>query len=333
MTPRPALVPVVETLPASVLGVSLDTPFPVGPVNCYVLPDDPVTVVDPGLLYADSVDRVVRLLDEAGRRLSDVERVVVTHAHPDHFGMAAWVAEQAGARVVAGAPEVEKLLAGWVRDAMYAAVERLGVPDYALASLPGVYAALAEMVHPFDPSTIDGVDDGDVLVLGGREWEAHVTPGHAKGHLSLFDRSAGTLLSGDHLLPQITPNPVMEPDLECALGRRRSLVEYLASLDRFVELDPEVALPGHGPAFTDVAQLAAATRAHHARRADEILEMVRRLGEPTAYEIAVVAFPDQRDFGLLLSVSEVVGHLDLLVDDGVIECEDGGPDRYRVTEA
>jgi len=326
----PALAPLVHAIPESVLHVPLDTPFPVGPVNCYVLPEDPVTVVDPGLLYADSVKRVMDLLAEAGLGLLDVERVVVTHAHPDHFGMAAWVAEEAGASIVTGAPEVDKLLEGWMRDAMYAVVERLGVPSDAFANVPSVYAAVFEMVHPFDGSAIDPVEDGDVLVLGGREWEAHVTPGHSKGHLSLFDPADGVLLSGDHLLPRITPNPVMEPDPECALGRRQSLVEYLGTLDRFVALDPTVALPGHGPAFTGTPTLAAAIRAHHTERAEEVLAIVGRLGRPSAFEAAGVLFPDQRDLGMLLGVSEVVGHLDLLVEEGVVEREDGQPDRYQV---
>ncbi|HVM39642.1 MAG TPA: MBL fold metallo-hydrolase [Acidimicrobiia bacterium] len=324
------LAPIVDSIPEFVLHVSLETPFPVGPVNCYVLPGDPVTVVDPGLLYADSVQRLTELLARAGLGLGDVERVVVTHAHPDHFGMAAWVAEQADARILTGAPEIEKLVEGWMHDAMYAAVERLGVPSEAFANVPNVYAAVFEMVHPFGASPIDAVEDGEVLVLGGREWKAHVTPGHSKGHLSLFDPLDGVLLSGDHLLPQITPNPVMEPDPQCALGRRQSLVEYLATLDRFVALDPGVALPGHGPAFTGTPALAAAVRAHHVERAQEILAVVGNLGRPSAYEIAIVLFPDLRDFGMLLGVSEAVGHLDLLVEEGVVEREAGRPDRYQV---
>jgi len=329
MSPTTALAPLVHTLPEGVLRVPLDTPFPVGPVNCYVLPGKPVTVVDPGLLYSDSVERLTQRLAEEGLALADVERVVVTHAHPDHFGMAGWVAEQAGARVVTGAPEVPKLLEGWLRDDMRAAVARLGVPLAALADLPQVYAAVFDMVHGFDAVMIDAIEDGDVLELGGRAWQAHVTPGHARGHLSLFDASSGTLLSGDHLLPEITPNPVMEPDAACALGRRRSLVEYLASLERFVALDPDVVLPGHGPAFSDTAVLVSAVRSHHARRAEEVLTVVRRLGAPTAYEVAAEMFPAQRDFGMLLGVSEVVGHLDLLVAEGLVEFEEGWPDRHR----
>src|SRR3546814_5668362 len=94
------------------------------------------------------------------------------------------------------------------------------------------------------------------------------------------------------------------------------LVDYRASLERFIRLDPLLVLPGHGPRFQDVPALTEAMRHHHDSRADEILEVIRRLGEATPYELSGELFPHIRDFSIMLGVSEVVGHLDLLEDDG-----------------
>jgi glyoxylase-like metal-dependent hydrolase (beta-lactamase superfamily II) len=122
---------------------------------------------------------------------------------------------------------------------------------------------------------------------------------------------------------------VLEPDGDSADGRRRSLVEYIASLERFVRLDPVQVLPGHGPWFEDVPQLAAVMRQHHQSRADEILERVERLGSATPYELSRDLFPHIQGFSVMLGISEVVGHLDLLEDDGRLARGDGSPHRYH----
>ena len=132
----------------------------------------------------------------------------------------------------------------------------------------------------------------------------------------------------DHLLACITPNPVLEPDPDTVEGRRRSLVEYLASLERFIRIDPLLVLPGHGPRFCDVPTLTQAMRRHHDSRADEILEIITRLGDATPYELSNELFPHIRDFSIMLGVSEIVGHLDILEDDGRLVRGAEIPHRY-----
>lgn len=328
---REPLVPVVARLPGAVRGFELPTPFPVGPVNCYVLLEDPVTVIDPGMLYADTIDTLTAELAAAGLSVGDVAAVVVTHAHPDHYGAAGWLAEQADAPIYAGRAELPKLLENRDRDLLYELIGSFGIPDDLLGVFPTFYGAVREWLHDIDESRVVPVDDGEILSLGGRRLEAIVTPGHAAGHLSLWDPVASRLASGDHLLATITPNPLVELDDQSDLLRRRSLIEYLDSLARFEALDPDVVLPGHGPAFTSVATLVAATRVHHERRADEILAHVVRLGEPTAYELSRVVFPHIDGFEILLSISEILGHVDLLVADGDLVIDRGRPTRYVAT--
>ena len=323
------LAPVVENLPDGIVQVPLPTPFPVGPVNCYVLPAEPVTVVDPGMLWSDSTELVVRALSDSGRTLSEVDQVLITHGHPDHFSAAGWLADEADATVVCGRAEVPKVCQSIDRASMLDVVGRLGIPSDMGDTFRAFYEGVQRLSHPVDPRRLRLLDDGDSLLAGGRSWQVHVTPGHSVGHVSLFEPAERVLLSGDHLLACITPNPVLEPDPDSPDGRRRSLVEYLLSLDRFVRLDPLLVLPGHGPRFRDVPTLTEAMRRHHDSRADEILGVIRRLGDATPFELSGELFPHIKDFSIMLGVSEVVGHLDLLEQDGRLLRHDGDPDRYE----
>ena len=183
---REPLVPTLDRLPESVRRFELPTPFPVGPVNCYLLLDDPVTVVDPGMLYADSVATLTAELAKVGLDAADVGAVVVTHAHPDHYGTAGWLAERAGAPIYAGRAEVPKLLENRDRDQLYTLIRSFGIPEEMLGVFPAFYGAVREWLHDIDESRVIAVDDGDELRLGGRTLQALVTPGHAAGHLSLY---------------------------------------------------------------------------------------------------------------------------------------------------
>ncbi|MFZ6003230.1 MAG: MBL fold metallo-hydrolase [Actinomycetota bacterium] len=325
-----ALAPIEGQLPEGILHVPLPTPFPVGPVNCYVLLDAPMTVVDPGMIWADSTAQLKAALAAAGRSVTDIDRVLVTHGHPDHFGAAGWLADEADAIVLCGRAEQSKLTGQVDRARMVDVVGRLGIPDEMQSTFRLFYEGVRDLVHPIRVDRLVLLDDGDVLSAGGRDWQVHVTPGHSVGHVSLYNSETRVLVSGDHLLACITPNPVLEPDLDSPDGRRRSLVEYLASLDRFVRIDPLVVLPGHGPRFRDVPALTESMRHHHTERADEILAIVRRLGEATPFELSGHLFPHIADFAVMLGVSEVVGHLDVLEDDGRLVRSSDAPHRYAV---
>lgn len=324
----PMLVPAVAELPGGILRVELPTPFPVGTVNCYVMLGPIVAVVDPGMMWRDSNSQVEAVLAEAGITKKDVDVVVVTHGHPDHFGAAGWLAEAADAPVVCGRAEAAKLSGHFGRLQGSELTRDLGIPEALRTDFTAFYDGVRPLTSEIAEHRLVPLDDYDKIELGDRAWTAHVTAGHAAGHLSLHDGGGDTLISGDHLLGHITPNPVLEPDIELPDGRRRSLSEYLESLDRFALMDPDLVLPGHGAAFTDVPALVALTREHHAARALDVLEIVRTLGQPTAFDVAVSMFPKLRGFSHMLGVSEALGHLDLLEDDARLTRSADQPIRY-----
>jgi glyoxylase-like metal-dependent hydrolase (beta-lactamase superfamily II) len=326
----PFLPPLVRELPVGVVRARLPTPFAVGEVNCYLLVDAPVTIVDPGLVTTVSLERLGAVLADAGCSFDDIEQVVVTHAHPDHCGAAAWVARRSGAMILAGRAEVPALRGGQGDDLRSAMLIALGVPVDLIeaAGLAGRLGALVEFADELD---VVPVDDGDVVYAGGRVLRAHVTPGHATGHLSLWCDDGKLLLSGDHLLARVVPLPGLEPS-GAGTGHRHSLGEYLSSLARFVALDPSVVLPGHGEAFTDVDVLARRLRDHHADRCFRVRGVVAQLGRPTPFEVAQRLLWQAEGIRLLRGVAEVVGHLDLLEHNGDVVAEgNGAVVRYRVT--
>lgn len=318
----------VEGLPDGVSRVSLPTPFRVGRVNCYVLLDPPVTVFDPGTLQPGSLAKLRDLLRANGRDFDDIEQIIVSHHHADHSGAAAVLAARADARIVCGFPEVARLLEPAAAQSRRDLLVRLGVPDdVACSVIAGADAAVGRVVRRPRQSMVTGVHDGDVLSAGGRQLRCVITPGHAEGHLSLWDPAASVLFSGDHLLARIIPVPSLD---DCDGCRRRSFVEYLASLERFVALAPTVVLPGHGRAFGEVDVLAGRVSSHSRKRAKQI-ETMLRAGPATPFEVARRLQWQPEGARLVLGLAHAQGHLDLLEDAGrVIREDDGTLVSYRL---
>jgi glyoxylase-like metal-dependent hydrolase (beta-lactamase superfamily II) len=309
------LPPFVETLPDGVERLSLPTPFRVGRVNCYLLAASPVTLIDPGTIQPGAIERLASELAARGLGFADIEQIVVTHAHPDHFGAAAELATRSGASIVCGPPEVPGLLGPPDAAAERGLLTRLGVPEPTAHSLAASGEAMLgrAVVWP-DPSSIRGVRDGGVLTAGGRQLVCMVTPGHADGHLSLWDPADRTLFSGDHLLARIVPVPSLNGG-DPGTQRRRAFVEYLEGLDRFAQLDPAVVLPGHGRGFTALELLVRRLRDHSRARAGDIAAILRD-GPASPFDIALRLQWQPEGARLVLGLANAQGHLDLLEQAG-----------------
>jgi glyoxylase-like metal-dependent hydrolase (beta-lactamase superfamily II) len=313
--------------------LAIPTPFMVGRVNCYLIDDDPLTLVDCGPNSGKALDELERGLQALGRGAGDLERIVVTHQHLDHLGLVDILARRSGAEVCALdllAPVMEHFSEHAERDDEMA--ERLmlrhGISEDVVAALRAVsrmargWGGAAQVTHR--------LRDGGRLEFAGRAFEVHHRPGHSPSDTVFFDAADGTLLAGDHLLKNISSNPLISLPLDGSgdAERPHALLTYMASLRATREMPVELVLPGHGDAFSGHAELIDERFAMHERRARKIHGL---LAEPlSAHEIAHALWGGVAVTQAFLTLSEVLGHVDLLLERGEVrELDAGGVIRYE----
>jgi glyoxylase-like metal-dependent hydrolase (beta-lactamase superfamily II) len=347
---EPATTEVTEVAPG-VLRSQLPISLPgLGHVNTYLLADERgVAVVDPGLPGPQSWRALVDRLKRAGYKPRHVHTVVVTHSHPDHFGGAGKLRDDHGAEVVThrtfrtwfdpaeddqvpdgpdgtgetgetgetGSDSAPRSSGGppgpwgrplpWREDATFRPPIKRRIRYRVLRSVMRRWLRT--------PAPTRRVDEAEVITLAGREWVAMHTPGHTVDHLCLFDPAEGLVLSGDHVLPTITPH-ISGLDAE-----GDPLTAFFASLDRMGELDGvRLALPAHGHPFTDLAGRAAAIREHHEERLDLLRGAFDELGRPATVEELSQRLFKQRSWGPMAE-SETYAHLEHLRQVGEASSE------------
>jgi glyoxylase-like metal-dependent hydrolase (beta-lactamase superfamily II) len=297
-------------MPAQIIPIVLPTPYPVGPVNAYLLPGPPVTLVDCGPKTVEARTALEEGLAQAGASLAQIERLIITHGHVDHFGLAATVLAASGARVFVHEADRPKLLVDRsFLEPMRMLITEAGFPDDVSEMLVAGLKRYRDHLDPIEPT--DLISDGDRLPLGEETLEVIHTPGHAQGHICLWD--GASLISGDLLLEEISPNPLVEFDRE---GRRlRTLPALLQSLRRIEALNPAVAYPGHGDPLAHPAARIPDLIAHHQARKEHLARVLAQR-RWTVREVAEVWFPGLDRLNLFLGLSEVMGHLDLLDEEG-----------------
>ena len=321
-----------------------------GHVNTYALEDgDGFAIVDPGLPGEESWRALGRRLDAAGIPVRRVHTVLVTHSHPDHFGGSGLLAAESGARIVAS----EHFRLWWRADeGDDAELEpaRSG-PDDAGPDDADTIAPLLERTTPWGrpviaadseqrrrieamrtdtepwfrtPEITHALGDADRISLARREWVALHTPGHTFDHLCLFDPEGGVLLSGDHVLPSITPHI-------SGLFQGDPLAQYVSSLHRVAGLSGVTCvLPAHGHPFTDLSGRVDAIVAHHEGRLDTLRAISRELGWSGVVELSHRLF-SPRSWGPMAE-SETYAHLEHLRLLGDADRrDDDGELRYLVT--
>jgi glyoxylase-like metal-dependent hydrolase (beta-lactamase superfamily II) len=322
---------VVEVAPG-ILRAQLPIDMPgLGHTNCYVIEDERgVAVVDPGLPGKATLEALRRRLASAGIPLKRVHTVVITHSHPDHFGGAGWIRRETGAAIVTH----RKFTFLWDRFDP----PDVDVEDAVVASTPEGAAPVGTLRRPWDPPPWGGegysfsrgrrlrmegmrrfprffrtptptqrLDDADHIRLGGREWIAIHTPGHTDDHLCLYDPEGEVMLSGDHVLPTITPHiggmsPVGDP-----------LDDFFSSLDKVAAYGPTVrtVLPAHGHPFDDLAGRAKSIQEHHVERLDLLRRSLDEHGRPARVQEMSTHLFSARAQGAMAD-SETYAHLEHL---------------------
>jgi glyoxylase-like metal-dependent hydrolase (beta-lactamase superfamily II) len=320
--------------------LELPTPFRVGPVSLWLLEGDPLTLVDAGPRADDARAALDDGLARLGRRVEDLELVVLTHQHHDHVGLAEEIRARSGARVAA-TPALARYLAGYERgmdrNDAYAAglMARHGIDAGTAEALDGVSRSFR---HFSGGCAVDELlAPGGEVVAGGRRWRVWERPGHSPTDTVLHDAAGGVLAGGDHLLERTSSSPVGHAPIDdrdpvaVAAGpdRPRPLVDLVASLRETAAMAVEVVLPGHGEAFGGHRDVAERRIAMHERRAQRILRAVD--GRRTAHGIAAHLWPDLPLTHAYVVLCEVLGHLDLLAAGGHVR--EGERDGLVVWEA
>ncbi|WP_432967453.1 MBL fold metallo-hydrolase [Dactylosporangium sp. CA-233914] len=314
---------------------SVPVPIPDSPLRytlCYAFLDDPgVVLVDPGWDTPEGRAALTVGLRTAGADVADVTGVVVTHVHPDHHGLSGWLRERSGAWIGMHPVEAQSLPARVLRDrdprSDLAWLRRHGVPEADLAAMTMDRRRLEEVLGMAEPDR--AIEDGDLLPLARHELRAIWTPGHTPGHLCLHEAGAGILLTGDHVLPRISPNIGVHQGTESD-----PLGAYLASLEQTAKFGADEALPAHEYRFRGLDARAADLIRHHDERGLEVLRAIAAVGAPTAWGVAE-ALTWSRGWAALqglmrrMALAETLAHLGHLASTGAVRPSDGTPIRWR----
>ncbi|HXP29225.1 MAG TPA: MBL fold metallo-hydrolase [Solirubrobacteraceae bacterium] len=329
---------------AGIHRLAIPTPFRVGRINAYLIEDSPLTLIDSGPNSAKALDELEQALAARGHRIEDIELLIVSHQHIDHFGLAQILARRSNAEVAA-LDALAPYLAGYSEQAeaddafAEAIMLRHGIPPEVVTALRAVSAgfrgwgAAVEVTRP--------LQDGAELQLRDRTLKVLHRPGHSPSDTVFLDdrtdRSEGSILLGaDHLIKHISSNPLLARPLgggeaDPVSARPQALLTYIDSLQKTRAMDLSLVLPGHGPPIVGHAALIDERMRMHERRAAKILRLIE--AQPrTAHEIAHELWGNVAVTQAYLTLSEVLGHVDLLLADGsVVEVENDGVVRFRAT--
>ncbi len=318
--------------------IKVPLPFiPLEYINVYVVRGvEGAVLIDTGWNTPEAFSALEDGLKEHGIGWKDIKQIVITHIHPDHYGLAKKIRELSGAKVAmhrieAGLIDPRYLNFGNLLEEMGRDLYRNGVP---LAELPGLEEAslwMNDFVMPLLPDV--ELDNGDRISNGSYEFEVIWTPGHSAGHICLYEAERQFLFAGDHILSEITPNVSFHPQ-----SGDNPLGDYINSLETIERLEVNLVFPGHGPVFDSPKTRAEQIRSHHRQREKVIVNAVSSESK-TAYQIAIEIpwIPDQGSVGFQnlepmdkrLAVMETIAHLKLLmVENRVREIEGDGVSFY-----
>jgi glyoxylase-like metal-dependent hydrolase (beta-lactamase superfamily II) len=312
----------------------IPTPFAVGRVNCYLLEDEPLTLIDTGPNSGKALDELQSQLGAHGHSIDDLELVILTHQHIDHLGLIEIVVEHSGADVAALGLAAERL-ANFDEDAEREddfAVElmlRNGIPQEVAFALQGVsrsfrgWGSKAEVTRP--------LEDGQSMPFRDRTLQVLHRPGHSPSDTVFWDERRRILIAADHLIAHISSNPLITRPLDGSPQRTQALVTYIESMRKTREMPAEIVLSGHGEPIVDHVALIDERLAKHEQRKEKIYGLIAEQPR-SGYELAQAIWGNVAVTQAFLTLSEVIGHADLLLNEGrVREVEDGEVIRYETT--
>ena len=300
---------------------------PLGNTNIYLIQGDgEYLLIDTGWNSEEAFQSLEKQLTEIGTDFQDISQIIVTHAHPDHYGLAGRLKQLSRATLSLHHLEKDFLAPRYQNMEEFLRqtekwLQSNGVPTSEIAT---PWAAFTGGRQPGAPTLPDNtLSDGDTIIIGGFNLQVIWTPGHSPGHICLYEPAQRILFSGDHVLPVITPNVSLQP-----YSNNNPLGNFLNSLYIVKQLDTELVLPAHEHIFTDLPARVEEIIQHHHYRNSEILETIK--AEPkTAYQISMVItwmpemggvrFKDLAPWDKRMAVSETLAHLEALRGDGIVD--------------
>jgi glyoxylase-like metal-dependent hydrolase (beta-lactamase superfamily II) len=286
-----------------------------------LIEDKPLTLIDTGPNSGKALDELQSQLAERGHSIDDIELVIVTHQHIDHLGLVEIVVQRSGAEVAALGIASERL-ANFDEDAEAEdrfAVElmlRNGIPEEVTAALRSVsrsFRGWGSHVTVTKP-----LADGQTLPFADRMLRAIHRPGHSPSDTVFWDEERKILIAADHLIAHISSNPLISRPLDGSEKRPQALVTYIDSMRRTREMPAEIVLSGHGEPITDHVALIDDRITKHDRRKEKIYKLIAEQPR-NAYELAQAIWGNVAVTQAFLTLSEVIGHADLLVNEGLVQ--------------
>jgi glyoxylase-like metal-dependent hydrolase (beta-lactamase superfamily II) len=296
--------------------IPVPVPFPEagGPANVYAIEEEGggIALFDAGIGTKEGRDALLAGFRKLGLSLGDVRRIFVSHGHIDHYGYARAAQEASGAPVYAHPRDHDKLTGrdrtGKRLDLYAAYLSRLGAPPHLLEHVKVHWQDALRMARPLDQ--VEALAAGTILRFRRFSAEVLHLPGHTPGLVCLWAAQPRVLFSDDHLLERVSPNPLLDLEGQPEPSHK-ALLAYLDSARRVRSLPAEVIAPGHAEPFSGHAGIVDRLLAFYEKRQQRILELLDA-GPSTPSELAPKVFPHAREHQLYLTLSEVMGNLEVL---------------------
>ena len=313
-----------------IIPLSIPTPFYVGDVNVYLIKEDPITLIDVGPKTREAAAALRERLAANGIAIADVRRIVLTHAHEDHCGLAKQVRDEAkNAEILVHNWETGHLFGRLSQEHHKRLLLRSGVPAQIFGEMRGLYDKISLLTDALDDGEFVPLKDEMELEFENGSLRVLHTPGHTPGSCSFAREANRTLICGDCVLKRITPNPIVSPDPIDPERRFPSLAEYLVSLAKLRAFKPTLAYGGHGEPVVDFEEIFNRYVRAIEDRQKRVLSFVSEQGS-TAFDVAQRLFPDSFDHDVhrFLAVSEAIAHLDYAESEKKVAVEMSGEVEY-----
>ncbi|WP_027964527.1 MBL fold metallo-hydrolase [Halalkalibacillus halophilus] len=299
-----------------ILKITIPTPYAVGDVHAYLVKGEALTLFDAGVRTADAWDALTSQLKAADIDHRDIDQVVLSHHHPDHTGL---IQNFYNVQHIYGHPLVNK----WIsRDKTFldsyitffhTLYDQFDVPE----SFRKIEKSQENVLRFSGEGELTGTLQEGAYIPGLNNWKVLETPGHAQSHLSFYNEKSQQLIAGDHLLAHISSNPILEAPETLGEERPKPLISYIDSMKKLLPYEISEILPGHGETFNGHSVLIKKRLQKQSERARHVHQFLKK-NQATPFTICKFLFPKHYEKQFGLTMSETVGQLDFLEDQGFV---------------